>query len=206
MKITTKHLKIFCDSCSGQNKNFTMFRFLHHLVHVEKKLESVMMTFPVRGHSYMENDKNMGIINTKTRAEIPEGWIEIIECARQNPFPFDVVKVDKSYFKSWTAHLDQIYAKKSSFPSRPIKELKIEVSNKKIFFRGTYNGAWEEAFITGRKKKQNVKIPENEFLLPGPSYAQEIPISKEKYEDLMVLKKFCSIKAQEYFINLSHKM
>lgn len=56
MTKTTKHLRIFCDSCSGQNKNFTMFRFLYLLVHVEKKLDSVTMTFPVRGHSYLEND------------------------------------------------------------------------------------------------------------------------------------------------------
>lgn len=76
MTKTTKHLRIFCDSCSGQNKNFTMFRFLYHLVHVEKKLDSVMMTFPVRGHSYLENDKNMGLIKyKKAKVEIPDDWI-----------------------------------------------------------------------------------------------------------------------------------
>lgn len=45
-----KNLKIFCDSCSGQQKNFTFFRFLHNLVNNEKMLESVVVTFPIRGH------------------------------------------------------------------------------------------------------------------------------------------------------------
>lgn len=207
MTKTTKHLRIFCDSCSGQNKNFTMFRFLYHVVHVEKKLDSVMMTFPVRGHSYLENDKNMGLIKyKKAKAEIPDDWVEIFECARQKPFPFDVVKVDKGFFKAWTQHLEQLYAKKSTFPSRPIKELKIQNTSKKLIFRNTYNGAWEEACITGRRKGKNYStITDNEFLLPGPSYFEDIPISKEKYEDLQVLKKFCGIKAQEYFTNIIHK-
>lgn len=73
----------------------------------------------------MENEKNMGLINSKARAELPEDWAEIIRCARQRPFPFDVVEVNKSFFKCWTQHLHQMYAKKSSFPSRPIKKFKI---------------------------------------------------------------------------------
>ncbi|CAH1108947.1 unnamed protein product [Psylliodes chrysocephalus] len=50
-------LQIFCDSCSGQNKNFTMFRFLHHLVNIERRLQKIKVTFPIRGHSYLECDK-----------------------------------------------------------------------------------------------------------------------------------------------------
>lgn len=48
MKI--RNLEIFCDSCGGQNKNYTMMRFLHYVVHMEKRLDSVKMTFPIRGH------------------------------------------------------------------------------------------------------------------------------------------------------------
>lgn len=74
----------------------------------------------------------MGLIKyKKAKVEIPDDWIEIFECARQKPFPFDVVKVDKGFFKAWTQHLEQLYAKKSTFPSRPIKELKIQIQ---VFF------------------------------------------------------------------------
>ncbi|KAK9754394.1 hypothetical protein QE152_g1328 [Popillia japonica] len=49
-----KHLHIFCDSAGGQNKNFSMFRFMHFMVHTVKRLESIKITFPIRGHSYLE--------------------------------------------------------------------------------------------------------------------------------------------------------
>lgn len=32
-----RHLEIFCDSCGGQNKNYTFIRALHYIVHTEKK-------------------------------------------------------------------------------------------------------------------------------------------------------------------------
>lgn len=67
-------LEIFCDSCAGQNKNYTVFRFLHQLVHIHHRFDKIKMTFPIRGHSYLECDKNMGIVNQKLPAEIPEDW------------------------------------------------------------------------------------------------------------------------------------
>ncbi|KAK9680912.1 hypothetical protein QE152_g38737 [Popillia japonica] len=69
-----KHLHIFCDceTAGGQNKNFSMFRFMHFMVHTVKRLESIKITFPIRGHSYLECDKNMGIVNLKKRMELPD--------------------------------------------------------------------------------------------------------------------------------------
>lgn len=48
----SKHLDIFCDSCRGQNKNKTLHRYIHNAVHQTKRLASIAMTFPKRGHSY----------------------------------------------------------------------------------------------------------------------------------------------------------
>lgn len=48
-----QNLHIFCDSCGRQNKNYIVFRFLHHAVHEQKRLDSVKVIFPIRGHSYM---------------------------------------------------------------------------------------------------------------------------------------------------------
>lgn len=64
-----KHIVIFCDSCGGQNKNFTVIRFLHYTVHTLKRFESVKVVFPIRGHSYMEGDKDMSLINPKSYTE-----------------------------------------------------------------------------------------------------------------------------------------
>ena len=47
-------LTIFCNSCCGQNKNFTVFRMLHFVVHTVKRLKEIKVMFPIRGHSYLD--------------------------------------------------------------------------------------------------------------------------------------------------------
>ena len=66
-----KHLDLFCDGCAGQNKNWTVMRFLYYLVHSEKRFDSILLAFPIRGHSYMECDKDMSKVDQKARTEIP---------------------------------------------------------------------------------------------------------------------------------------
>ncbi|CAH1102277.1 unnamed protein product [Psylliodes chrysocephalus] len=36
-----KELTIFCDSCCGQNKNFTVFRMLHYIIHFVKRFKKI---------------------------------------------------------------------------------------------------------------------------------------------------------------------
>ena len=87
---SVRELHIFCDSCSGQNKNSTMIRFLHYMAVTQKRFDEVTVTFPIRGHSYMEPDKNMGLINKRVHAEMPDDWREVIKYSRVKPSPFEV--------------------------------------------------------------------------------------------------------------------
>ncbi|CAH1106667.1 unnamed protein product [Psylliodes chrysocephalus] len=72
------------DSCGGQNKNYTFFRYLYYLVHQQKRFDCVRVTFPIKGHSYMENDKNMGII---ARVETVKELCDLVQCSRKNLRP-----------------------------------------------------------------------------------------------------------------------
>lgn len=65
------HLRLFCDGCSGQNKN-------NHIVHMlmvwlqneaPQTLESLTILFPVRGHSYMPADRVFGRVEKRIRAK-----------------------------------------------------------------------------------------------------------------------------------------
>lgn len=42
---SVRELHIFCDSCSGQNKNFTLIRFLHYMAVEQKMFDVVTVTF-----------------------------------------------------------------------------------------------------------------------------------------------------------------
>lgn len=107
------HLNIFADSCGGQNKNHTIIKFLHYVTSELKMFEKVVVTYPVRGHSYMESDKNMALIPKSSKAETPAGWREVIEGARAKPSPFVVVACDQEIFKNWGDFLQSKGYKKS---------------------------------------------------------------------------------------------
>lgn len=123
---SAREFEIFCDSFAGQNKNYTIIRFLHYLVHGPKsRFEKVKITFPIRGHSYLECDKDFALIQQKTRVELPSQWVEAFKTARVNPSPFKIIECPTDVFHAWTKFLAPKYRKTCPFPTRPIKELLI---------------------------------------------------------------------------------
>jgi hypothetical protein len=63
----------------GTKGRVTVFKFIHYLVHHRKGFHSVKITFPIRGHSYMECDKNFGLVNLKTKMETPSEWYSLLK-------------------------------------------------------------------------------------------------------------------------------
>lgn len=166
-------LEIFCDSCGGQNKNYTVIRYLYHLVHVQKRFDEVKISFPIRGHSFMECDKDFGLIQQKSRVELPNEWAEVFRAARVKPNPFDVMEVTFDFFKCWTTHFSTLpYKHKCPMKVRPIRELKVVKEHPRlVYHRSTWNGIWETAVLIEPKKKRGINtLANNEFKLPGQLY------------------------------------
>lgn len=207
---SVEELNIFCDGCSGQNKNYTMLRYFHYMTVEKKRFNELTITFPVRGHSYMESDKNMGLIPRRSAAETPSDWRDVIQSARVKPSPFEVVAFERRHFKEWGKFLSSKYTKKFSEKTRPIREVRVTQSKSRtIDHRSTYTGAFTSTVVTPRVKshKKNLDCQQLPLQLPTEpeaSYPQPIPISKAKYDDLQVLKKFCRVDAQEFYTSLPH--
>lgn len=207
---SVEELRIFCDSCSGQNKNYTMLRYFHYMTVVKKRFMELTITFPVRGHSYMEPDKNMGLIPRRSAAETPSDWRDVIKSARVKPSPFEVVAFERRYFKEWGNFLSLKYTKKFSAKTRPIREVRVTQSKiRTIDHRSTYTGAFTSTVVTPpvQPKKKNSgrqPLPRQLPTEPEPSYPQPIPIPKAKYDDLQVLKRFCRVDGQEFYSSLPH--
>ncbi|CAH1114719.1 unnamed protein product [Psylliodes chrysocephalus] len=153
----------------------------------------------------MECDKNFGLVNQKSRAEVPEDWLQILEDARHSPTPFNIINVNHTLFRSWTKFLYNSYPKKSPCPSRTIREINIQ-RRALLQYRTTYNGAWESASLQGKRRKSSrlpvCHLKDYEFRLPEYSCEGQLPISAKKFRDIQHLKKFCSRAAQEFFANL----
>lgn len=206
MEVQVKTLIIFCDSCGGQNKNYTIFRMLHYLVHCCNRLESVTVIFPIRGHSYMECDRNMAYLNQKARIELPEEWAEHVRGARQRPKPFNVIECSQDAFKGWTAFLKPFYKKTCPFPIRPVREFRVQKEHPRLmFYRNFNNCPWASSVVNTPVSFRSMKaVNEGEFKLPGLAYKERLPISTAKYNDLQSLKKFCRPETRRYFDELPH--
>lgn len=214
LPIEVKTLYIFADSCGGQNKNHTIIKMLHHITTKEKRFEKVVVTFPVRGHSYMENDKNMGLIPKTAKAETPDGWRTVIENARAKPSPFTVVSCHQSLFKKWGEFLaSKHYKNKFSFAVRPLKQLRfIQAKRLTVEIRNSYNGTFFTSAIqkSEKEKEREGKLRRKknlpmlrEMLEPEQSYTAPLALSKEKCNDLKILLKFCIEEgSKEFYINV----
>ncbi|KAL1509988.1 hypothetical protein ABEB36_004648 [Hypothenemus hampei] len=184
---------------------FHVPNLLHYVVHVEKKLHSIKITFPIRRHLYLECDIDFGLINQKSRAEVPGDWVEVFKSGRVKPMLFEVVEVEQSFFRNWTSFFEKRYRRKCPFPIRPIRELKILKEHPGlIFYRNTFKGVWQSSPVIDKKFKPNRKCKDGEFELPDYLYNKVLPISQPKWENLQDLKKFCGPETQKYFENIQY--
>nr|CAI5820789.1 unnamed protein product [Callosobruchus analis] len=124
LPIEVKELSIFCDSCAGQNKNFTVIRFLHYLVTKRNRFDVVKVIFPIRGHSYLQCDRDISLVNQKAETEVPDDWREELRNCRVKPTPFEVIDCGKNFdFQNWGTFLLLAYPNKCPFATRPIRML-----------------------------------------------------------------------------------
>lgn len=200
---SVRTLEIYCDSCAGQNKNYTIFRYIHWLIHTVRRFDSVKMIFPIRGHSYMECDKNFGLLNQKADAEVPADWWNELRKAREKPQPFKVIECERSLFKKVTAYITstKLYKNTCPFPTRPVREFLCsnEFNHQLVHYRDSWNGQFSSAVILNRGKK-----PESNPREMCRSRMTPIPLKKAKYVDLQSLKRFCSETAQIFYDSLTH--
>lgn len=165
-----EELIIFSDSCGGQNKNYTLFRLINFVVaHQIHGLKKVSMTFPVRGHSYLECDKNVGLFNLKLPMETPKDFRNMIKTARMNPSPFIVVNVKQEMILNWVEFfgVESRYVNKCPFPIQNIKVIEATCDNPKLLkHRSAYSGNSKSSIIV--KPKNN--MDQVEFQLPRLEY------------------------------------
>lgn len=146
----------------------------------------------------------MGLI-LKTHMKVPYQWYDLLKISRQRPKPFDVIEVGKGeIIRKFTDFFQNQYMKKCSFPIQAQREImSVREHPRFILHRSNYNGSWEKSPIL-LKQRANQPERSNEFELPGFAYQDYLPISAEKHNDLMELKRFCSAEAQAYFESITH--
>lgn len=101
-----KHLHVFSDGCSAQNRNNCIVRMFLALVDL-KRFSTVNQYFPMRGHSFLPCDRDFSVIKRKLkrvdRIYTIREYVELI-CSSSAQGKFIVVAPDSSLmldFKQW---------------------------------------------------------------------------------------------------------
>ncbi|KAJ4440156.1 hypothetical protein ANN_08294, partial [Periplaneta americana] len=82
----------------------------------------------------------------------------------------------------------------------------ITKKRREVIQRTTYNGAWEESVVNSPGSlPQDASSHCREFILPEKTYKGPLPVSKEKYNDLQELIKFCGEEARGFYEKLPRK-
>ncbi|CAH1109325.1 unnamed protein product [Psylliodes chrysocephalus] len=114
---------------------------MHYVVHTVKRLESIKITFPIRGYSYLECGKNMGLVNLKTRMKVPNDWYELLRNFRKNPNPFIAIEMKQSIVRDWTKFFKTKFVSKCPFPIQSIREIICQKDHSRLLsYRFSYSG------------------------------------------------------------------
>ena len=115
----------YSDGCGGQNKNLTIIGLLSEL-HIAGIYEVVDHLYLERGHTYLENDRDFGIIEKrKASAEVnmPRDWFNVVRESSISK-PFQVVEMDQDDFLDYKGAIAERYVLKTK-----------DVNNQKVLLR-----------------------------------------------------------------------
>ncbi|XP_031329498.1 uncharacterized protein LOC116160452 [Photinus pyralis] len=103
-RVFVKFVVLYCDSCSGQNRNRAMLSMLHQFLKSSKNVHHIKIVFLLPGHTYMPVDSVHATIErfiNKRTVWAPSEWHTLIANARVNHTPFEVINMKHTDFMSW---------------------------------------------------------------------------------------------------------
>ena len=75
-------------------------QILYYMVHIRRRFNLITVHFPIRGHSYLECDRDMSNVKQDTRAELPSDWENAILAARKYSAPYNNIQMSQGMFFS----------------------------------------------------------------------------------------------------------
>ncbi len=146
----TQRLRLFSDSCFGQNKNINLLSMLFALMKEAFPRISAEYVFPIRGHSFLPVDRVFGRIEQQVRKKdtilMPEEYYVILRNHGN-------VHIYGQHWKAYDFKAEtQVFVKtQKSFKLSDARML--ELRNDKLGFKAVYNSEYCYHSIMKRGKK-----------------------------------------------------
>lgn len=191
-----KELILFSDNCPGQNKNHTVIRFLLSLTDTGR-FSKIKHCFPVRGHSFLPNDQDFGVMKKKIkkcdRIYVPDEYYAIMSEASPNFKVFMLATHQILNFSQWwptfykrTCLSNESFGKRvkkehkeSFYPSRYLSFQYEKDKKGTVIVQDFIDGLGNYTFNLARNKSITIKLP-TECAYPAGS----VPINPKKIENI----------------------
>lgn len=204
-------LYLISDGCPGQNKNHTILRFALALVN-SGRFKEVTHFFPVRGHSYLPNDRNFGVIKRKLkkcdRIYVPQEYSSIIGNASSN-FEVENLKTEDilEFKKWWPSFYKRTCLSNESYGKSVPKERKRSLApsecmsftyktNGTIITKQFIDGLQSHTYDVRKNKSLN-----NVINLPNcVAYPEnKVPLNRKKVEDIKKMFPYIIPEHQHFY-------
>lgn len=191
-----RELHLFSDNCPGQNKNHTVIRFLLSLTDT-KRFSKITHYFPIRGHSFLPNDRDFGVMKRKIkkcdRIYVPEEYYDIMSKANPNfsvfllstPQVMDCSKWWPTYYKK-TCLSDESFGKqvpkehKQSFAPSTYMSFEYDRNKKGVIVTNEFiDSLRRNTFKVARNKAIEISLPDKKAYPLG-----HVPINPKKIENI----------------------
>lgn len=204
---TTKKLILYSDRCGGQNRNIKLTLLLKFVLASSPTMESIEQKYLVSGHSYNACDRCFGLIEKERKKHevipTPNAWIQIISDSKKSEPKFTVIAMQtEDFFSSFPLH-QLIVNRKHDTDKKKVNWLKIRsmcYKKQSPFIIEMRNEENEIQKVNLKKKNiepESFQTCELPFLFPNGH-----AITKQKFKDLMDLKKFLLAEHHQFYNDL----
>lgn len=209
--LTLRHVVLYSDTCTGQNRNMNFALMLLKLVASDSNnINIIDHKFMVSGHSFIPNDSDFGSIEIYAKNKhiyIPDDWYKIITKCRRNK-PFHVSKMYQQDFKSTKNLQNTITKRKKNTDNQPVSWLKMQWIRvvKEEPYTLYYKETLQEDFPFSalNLKPSKVGRPLSLGLASTPNlYQRPRPVTHAKKKDMFDLLPYIPPIYHDFFQNLS---
>lgn len=204
-----KHVIIYSDSCTGQNRNIKLALTLMKITQESPSIDRIDHKFMVSGHSYLPNDSDFGLVEKEIRGKtifVADDWYSIIKTARRSK-KFMLVQMQQEDFLNTDSLHNAITKRKKNASGAAVNWLSIQwLMYKKekpftIFYKETLNEdiPFEEIDIRPTKEGRPRLLKNIE---QAPMYSGPRIMNHLKKRDMLSLLKYIPPIHHTFFENI----
>ena len=206
---------LWSDNCYGQNKNISLIMCFFWILNKYPQVKIITQKFLLKGHTHMEADTVHALIERKRKKLnnmtilTPWDWQQLV---RQTSMKYTVHNMELEDFKNFRSLYDVKTCENPPFINRKKDVNKEQVllstcvqlqvkqnSMGTLFLKSNFADENQEIDLV-RFRRRHLTLP-NDLQLVTPS---PIPISQQKYNDLLALLPYVPTVCHDFYKNLKH--